>query len=48
MEDSSLKIANGFQPLTIFAKSSIFDVWVNSEHASEACSLKACNLSNTE
>ena len=28
------KIVNGFHPLTIFAKSSIFDVWESSEYAS--------------
>ena len=28
-----VKIVNGFQPLTILSKSSIFDVWLNSEYA---------------
>ena len=28
------RIVNGFQPLTIFAKSSIEDVWLGSEYAS--------------
>ena len=29
------KIANGFQPLTIFAKHSILDVWQSSENTHE-------------
>ena len=29
------KIVNGFQPLIIFAKCSILDIWQDSEYASE-------------
>ena len=29
------KVVNDFQPLTIFAKSYILDVWLDSEYASE-------------
>ena len=29
------KIVNGFQPLTIFAKRSILDIWQSSEYSSE-------------
>ena len=29
------KIVNGFQPLAIFAKSFVLDVWLGSEYASE-------------
>ena len=33
--DSFAKIVNGVQPLIIFAKHSILDVWQGSEYASE-------------
>ena len=30
-----VKIINSFQPLTIPAKNSIFDIWLDSEYASD-------------
>ena len=37
------KISNGFQPLTIFAKSLILDIWQGSEYASAAGN-KTCKV----
>ena len=38
------KIVNGFQPFIIFAKSSIFDIWLGSECASAVKSISLLNL----
>ena len=42
------KIVNGFQPLTIFAKSSILDVQLGSKYASELTRLKIFFLQISE
>ena len=39
-----LKIVNGFQQLTVFAKSSIFDFWVGFEYPLVKLSKKFINL----
>ena len=39
-----MKIVNGFQPLTIFAKSTILDVWQGYEYTSENIALNGSKL----